>query len=267
MKVGFPILSMTPSGLRAAVQASMAAAALCLGAVAARSAEPPRLVSSQAGPGGVVAADSVRLEFTVASLGLVASEGAIRLFPGFVSELPNGRPTSTNQAANRSAGSAIRIATAAAAGSASDPDGDRMRVVSVNGVSLAGGRVELDGDWITYFPPEGGVETDRFRFLLADSFGDADEAEWVVAVRTEPPPDAEPPRNQLPPRVDPVGNLQLRFAGIPNRRYRLQATLSMTPPVDWTNLAELRATAAGQVLFTDTNAPSTPTRFYRLTPR
>jgi hypothetical protein len=260
MKFGFPIPSMTPSGLRAAVQASMAAAALWLGAVAARSAEPPRLVSSQAGPGGVVAAEGVRLEFTFASLGLVASEGAIRLFPGFVSELPNERPTATNQASTRSAGSAVRIATASAAGSASDPDGDRMRVVSVNGVSVAGGRVELDGDWITYFPPEGGVETDRFRFLLADSFGDADEAEWVVAVRTEPPPDAEL-------SMDPVGNLQLRFAGIPNRRYRLQATLSITPPVEWTNLAELRATAAGQVLFTDTNAPSTPIRFYRLTPR
>ena len=260
MKVGFPILSPTPPGLRAAVQGSMTAAALWLGAVAAWSAEPPRLVSSQAGPGGVVAADSVRLEFTVASLGLVASEGVIRLFPGFVSELPNGRPTATNQAATRSAGSAVRIATAAARGTASDPDGDRMRVVLVNGVSVAGGRVELDGDWITYFPPEGGFESDRFRFLLADSFGDADEAEWVVAVRTEPPPDAEL-------SMDPVGNLQLRFAGIPNRRYLLQATLNIIPPVDWTNLAELRATAAGQVLFTDTNAPSTPTRFYRLTPR
>lgn len=267
MKDGFSIPSMTPPGLRAALPGSMAAAVLWLAAPDGWSAEPPRLVSSQAGPGGVVAADDVRLEFTFGSLGLVASEGAIRLFPGFVSELPNGRPIATNRTSTRSAGSAVRIATAAAAGLAWDPDGDRMRVVSVNGVSVAGGRVELDGNWITYFPPEGGAETDRFRFLVADSFGDADEAEWVLAVRTEPPADGEPPRNQLPPRMDPVGNLQLRFAGIPNRRYRLQATLSITPPVEWTNLAELRATAAGQVLFTDTNAPSSPTRFYRLTPR
>jgi hypothetical protein len=225
------------------------------------------LASAQAAPGGVSGDGPVRLEFTVASLGLVAEADGIRLFPGFVAELPNGKPTATNQASTRSAGSALRIASSSAANAAADPDGDRMRVVSVTPVSESGGRVELDGDWITYFPPEGGVTTDRFRFLLADSFGDADEAEWVVAVRTEPPPDPEPPRNQLPPRMDPVGNLQLRFAGIPNRRYRLQATLDMTPPVMWTQIAELRASAAGQISFTDTNSPTTPTRFYRLSPR
>lgn len=58
------------------------------------------------------------------------------------------------------------------------------------------------------------------------------------------------------------GGVHLTFTGVPLASYQVQATDTLAPP-NWQVIATLSAAGNGLFGFTDTNAPSHPTRFYR----
>jgi uncharacterized repeat protein (TIGR03803 family) len=58
------------------------------------------------------------------------------------------------------------------------------------------------------------------------------------------------------------GGVHLTFTGVPLASYQVQATDILAPP-NWQVIATLSAAGNGLFGFTDTNAPSHPTRFYR----
>jgi len=58
--------------------------------------------------------------------------------------------------------------------------------------------------------------------------------------------------------------VQLQFQGIPGLSYLLLSATDLTPPVDWRPVITHVAGPNGNWTFTDTNVPSTRTRFYRM---
>jgi autotransporter-associated beta strand protein len=59
------------------------------------------------------------------------------------------------------------------------------------------------------------------------------------------------------------GSIQITATGLPNTAFTAQATDSLTPPVQWTNIGTATADAQGHLQFIDTDAPNHPIRFYR----
>jgi hypothetical protein len=61
------------------------------------------------------------------------------------------------------------------------------------------------------------------------------------------------------------GSFQINGAGYPSAVYNIEATEDLTPPADWRPIGTVTADGAGQISFTDTDAPNFPRRFYRFT--
>ena len=61
------------------------------------------------------------------------------------------------------------------------------------------------------------------------------------------------------------GSLTIHCAAIPLCPYQVQATTNLSLPPGWQTIAEIRTGLSGLWQFTDTNAASIPTRFYRTT--
>jgi len=60
----------------------------------------------------------------------------------------------------------------------------------------------------------------------------------------------------------PTHAMTLNFAGVPGLTYRVQFTESLTPPIEWTDIATNTAPADGQFSVTDDTALA-PVVFYR----
>ena len=59
-------------------------------------------------------------------------------------------------------------------------------------------------------------------------------------------------------------SFNLHIAGTPGYPYVLQATTNLVPPVNWQSVITNTADTNGNSTFTDTNAPSSQARFYRI---
>jgi uncharacterized repeat protein (TIGR03803 family) len=62
-------------------------------------------------------------------------------------------------------------------------------------------------------------------------------------------------------------SVSLVFMGTPYLTYLVQATTDLTPPISWETISTNLAGADGSWQFTDTNATSFPSRFYRSSPQ
>lgn len=225
--------------------------------------EEVRLASAQAGSVGLLRGADVRMDVSVAAVGLSASNGPVRFDPGFVGGLPNRAPRSAEVRVARATGVPTAFPASWILRQADDPDGDLLRLLSVSPVSRNGGRAELYSGWVLFAPAEGDSTTDLLSGVVADSYGDAVE----VAVRILPDggPEPEWAGRGIPPRLDPEGGLLLRFAGTPGRVHRLQSsTVPDGGPADWRDVAELTADGQGLVTHVVTDVPGAPMRFYRL---
>jgi hypothetical protein len=58
--------------------------------------------------------------------------------------------------------------------------------------------------------------------------------------------------------------VQLQFQGLPGVSYVLESAPSLNPPVAWSPVVTNAADAAGNWIFTDTNAPSNAAQYYRM---
>jgi hypothetical protein len=133
-------------------------------------------------------------------------------------------------------------------------------LVQVDPLTTQGGTIRLDGGWIIYTPPTGladsvvdsfgyemgnGKETSRSRVNLV-------ARDWTTGLA----------QNLV--RVVPLARgVQLRFATVPGRTYRILGRSSLDFSVPWTDLGEATADAAGQLDLLDPETDS-PVRFYRL---
>lgn len=73
----------------------------------------------------------------------------------------------------------------------------------------------------------------------------------------------------IPPNMSgvqklPDGKIQVTATGLPNTTYTLQATDTLTPPVQWTNIGTANSDGQGKLQFVDPDAPNHTARFYRL---
>jgi hypothetical protein len=133
-------------------------------------------------------------------------------------------------------------------------------LVRVDPLTTQGGSVRLDGGWIIYTPPTGladsvvdsfgyemgnGKETSRGRVNLV-------AREWMTGL------------GQNLVRVLPLARgVQLRFAAVPGRTYRIMGRSSLDFSVPWTDLGEATADEVGRLDLLDPETNS-QVRFYRL---
>jgi len=59
------------------------------------------------------------------------------------------------------------------------------------------------------------------------------------------------------------GTMKITVQGQPNVTYTVEATESLSSPIQWNEIGSATGNAAGQFTFTDPNAPQHPIRFYR----
>ena len=110
---------------------------------------------------------------------------------------------------------------------------------------------------ITYTPPAGSDGPDTFTYTIGDGFGGV--ATGLVRINVTVP---GPSLNRWRIETFPDGTIRLRFAGIPGRTYRIQATDALKN-LTWVTLDTRLAGLQGDFEFHDTDALNHPIRFYR----
>jgi len=133
----------------------------------------------------------------------------------------------------------------------SDPNGEPLHIVAVNGSSSNGGVVVRSGDTIEYTPSSGFTGTDTFTYLIADSGGDAAQGTVTAAVSGD---NSNFSFNNLGFEVG--GNeVHLGFLGIAGGHYALDRTYDLSPPVVWEPQFTNTAAADGYLMFISTPTP------------
>lgn len=226
-------------------------------------ADDVRLAASEAGSAGILRGADIRMDVTVSAPGVVATNGTLRFDPGFVGGLPNRPPQATEVQVARAAGIPTSFPASWIHRSASDPDGDRLRVLSVSPVSGNGGRAEFYSGWVLFTPSAGDATTDLLRGLVVDSYGDT--VETTIRVLPDGGPEPDWAGRGIPPKWDPEGGLLLRFAGRPGRIHRLQAATDPDGGAEgWRDVAELTADSHGLATYVANGQADGPMRFFRL---
>jgi hypothetical protein len=134
------------------------------------------------------------------------------------------------------------------------------RLVQLDRLTTQGGTVKLDGGWIIYTPPAGLADSvvDSFGYELGDGRETARGRVNLVAR------DWSTGMAQNLVRVLPLARgVQLRFAVVPGRKYRVMGRSSLLNSAPWTELGEVTADEAGRLDLLDPETTSNA-RFYRL---
>jgi len=164
----------------------------------------------------------------------------------------------------------------------SDPDNDPLTIAAFSPTTSRGGTVATDntGLWLFYIPFAGATngDTDTFTYTASDGFGGVSTATVFVFIQAANPNVI--PNNIVTAHQNNDGSIFMRFLGITGRSYKVQASVTFLNPnwqdlpvnsltVDPTKFATnpanntIVANDAGFVEYTDIEAPSFPTRFYR----
>ena len=161
--------------------------------------------------------------------------------------------------------SAVKVRIADLLENDRDPHGGAVTFNGLVGATTSNGNsLTLVGtDWIVYQPSKADeTPDDRFRYRVGESSGRESIAEVVILEQ----PNLRQSQNlvgQIAMGAD--GRMQLKFRGIPQRRYQVQYSHSIDPETrHWNNLsAELEASDRdGSFDFEDT--PTGPQRYYRV---
>ena len=151
----------------------------------------------------------------------------------------------------------VRISVSVLLANDSDPDQDPLEVERISEVSALGVPIRLsEGAWL-YSPAAGFNQTDEFRYWVRDGFGGVSEGRVQISTVVE-----RSGLNRVSLEVYPTGIVRLSFAGIPGRRYRIEASDTLADPV-WVSLGSKTAASQGSFEFDDVGALDHPNRFYR----
>jgi len=174
---------------------------------------------------------------------------------------PNAVPVAVPIAGQYRPGQTLKIALLRILAAASDADGDLLRIASAAATSDAGGDVHIVGSFLFYSPPPGYSGIDHMHVRITDPYGGgADAAVDLVPVTAS----GEPTRALISITALPGGRLSARFAGVPGRHYRVQASDTLTPPIPWSEIACGTAGSDGQFVVTATPPGVGGGRYYRL---
>lgn len=80
-------------------------------------------------------------------------------------------------------------------------------------------------------------------------------------------PDASAQAQFSQPKVLADGTIELHAVADPDTEYDIEATPDLGAAGSWARIATLRSTPAGEVRFSDPDAPLHPVRFYRFLKR
>ncbi len=140
-----------------------------------------------------------------------------------------------------------------------DPEGGPLTFLDVSTSLPSGAHVKRDNGWIIYEPPPGYNLPDSFNYLISDSSGATALGTVIVELWVD---DHQPTANFI--CVNSVnGNVLVRFAGIPGRRYEIQTTSSLIEPIIWISHPAGPQVAQPNGIFQIIDpAPPSP-RFYR----
>jgi hypothetical protein len=141
---------------------------------------------------------------------------------------------------------------------ASDPDGDPVSPVIVNGSSTQGGQVVMDGEQLTYTPSIDYFGPDSFTLTVGDGRGGFTTATITVQV-AEPGSVTAPSSSPTLQRVA-EGVMRLRYQGTAGVSHTLQRSTDL---VTWITLATGLGEETGEIDFVDPEAPEAAA-FYRI---
>jgi hypothetical protein len=153
----------------------------------------------------------------------------------------------------------VKVSTATLLSNDSDPDNDTLNIIGVDSLSTQGGTVSLSGGWVFYTPPAGNPATDTFTYKLSDG-----RDIWIPGTVTvnRAGADTGQPHTITGIATNVDGTVTITFAGIPGQVYVVEATPDMVTPT-WVPIATNPAGPNGLFQYTDMDAPSYPSRFYR----
>lgn len=192
-----------------------------------------------------------------------AESGSLR-----VSFTNNHPPAAAPATASRPKGLPLKIKLADLAVNWSDPDGDATAFVSVNPSSTNGlNNVTADSTQIYYSPGTNGNVPDVITYTIRDQrsayrAGDTVRTAAGTILVTIAPPSTNLTHNITGISTNGDGTVTIRFAGVPNETYVVEAATNPAAPV-WVPLSTNVAGPNGLWNYTDPAAASYPSRFYR----
>ncbi len=197
----------------------------------------------------------------LATITLTVSDGSASASTSFLVTVTarNNSPIAGADTVSRKPGEALKVAISELLANDTDPDFDPVRFASVTSPTANGGSVRRSGPWILYTPPTGSDAPDSFTYQVSDGRGGLGIGVVQVNVIGG---NTTPSRNVLTLDRDLTGRVTIRFAGIPGRLYRIEATPDLGTPT-WTSLGTATAGVNGLFEFTDNDAASHATRYYR----
>jgi uncharacterized membrane protein YdcZ (DUF606 family) len=148
---------------------------------------------------------------------------------------------------------AVNVSATTLAGLSYDADGDTLTITDVGTASH--GTVGLSGGTLTYTPTTDYVGTDSFTYTVSDGFsGGTSTGTANVNVRLGK---ATSVFNSITSPAS--GTMALQGYGIPGHQYDVQVSGDLS---NWTTLDTVTAAPNSIILYTDTNANTSP-RYYR----
>jgi hypothetical protein len=179
-----------------------------------------------------------------------------------LSGMGNALPVFSGYAFGSAKNTAATVATVKLLASASDPDGGTPVISGVVSSSAQGGSVALVPDAVRYTPPADFTGPDTFQVTIGDGQGGAVQGTVAVTVAAAPPGTGTGGQsaNRMSLTVQPGGNVDLLFMGIPGQQYRIERSTDLNV---WTLVATVTATPDGTIPWTDTNPDPAGNAFYR----
>jgi hypothetical protein len=171
-------------------------------------------------------------------------------------QVVNTRPNKATHGLGAVINTPFTFAVAQLLGLDKDVDSDTLVLSEIDSAGTNGGSVQLDGNTITYTPPQNYVGNDSFTYAIADPFGGETNCTINVTVRLGTATSAI---NHVYPQPD--GNMKLVAFGMPGKTYIIQAS---TDTVNWTFLTADVVPMSSVIIYYDLTATNYPSRFYRL---
>jgi RHS repeat-associated protein len=195
----------------------------------------------------------------------VGNEEALKSKPDAQTTIQAGNqpPIAVDMSAQRLQDRSLKLLVEKLIGNDYDPDGDTIALASVSPTSANGAAVSIDSGWVIYEPPTGFNSADSFTYTISDGKGGTATA--TVHISVVPVNDNAASHNIVALLPQPDGSRLIRFIGIPERTYRIQATTDLDNP-NWVPLTSVVAGSNGLFQFFDTDAPLYPQRYYRAIP-
>ncbi|HEX4644448.1 MAG TPA: hypothetical protein VH598_02455, partial [Verrucomicrobiae bacterium] len=151
---------------------------------------------------------------------------------------------------------------------APDANGATVALTGVSNLSTNGVTVRTNPIFIFYdLPPRNTYPIDSFNYMVTDSSGVTATGIIIVVLDSEV---SSPPGKislQIPPDITSIQLVNcmplLTCSGTPGATYYIQATVSLTPPIQWTVVSTNVTDTNGVFQFTDSGCSNYPSRFYR----